>query len=73
MVTYDADGTPDFAFGTVATHTCGSGFSLVGAITRTCIDDGQSDTIGVWSGIAPSCEGNDICDHGQSNAELPAL
>ena len=73
MVTYAVDATPDFAIETVATHTCGSGFSLVGDISRTCIEDDQSDTVGVWGGTAPICEGNNICDHGQSNAELQAL
>ena len=55
MVTYADDTTPDFAIGTVATHTCSSGFSLVGDMTRFCV--------GVWSGTAPSCEGNETIDH----------
>ena len=56
MVTFAADTTPDFAIGTVATHTCNGGFALVGIITRTCVDDDQADIIGVWSGSAPTCE-----------------
>ena len=59
MVTYAADATPDFAIGTVATHTCSPGFSLVGVMTRTCMDDDQADIVGVWSGAASSCEGNE--------------
>ena len=62
MVTYTADTTADFSFGTIATHTCNTGFALVGGVTRTCEDDDQADTVGVWSGEAPSCKGRDVCD-----------
>ena len=57
QVTYNVDITTDFALDTVATHTCNEGFSLVGRSTRTCMDDDQADTNGVWSGVAPSCQG----------------
>ena len=43
--------------GTIATHTCTEGFALDGQSTRTCLDDDQADTIGVWSEVAPSCRG----------------
>ena len=56
MVTFAADSTPDFEIGTVATHTCNADFGLVGDMTRTCIDDDQSDTVGVWSGSPSACE-----------------
>ena len=63
MVAYAADGTPDFAIGTVATHTCDAGFTLVGDMTRTCEDDDQADVVGKWSDTTPSCEGNETSDH----------
>ena len=56
-IMYDIDNTTDFALNTVATHACNEGFSLVGQATRTCMDDDQADTIGVWSKVAPSCQG----------------
>ena len=56
MITYAADTTPEFAIGTVATHSCAAGFSLIGDMTQTCIDDDQADNVGIWSGSAPSCE-----------------
>ena len=59
MITYD-DTTSDFEIGTVATHTCIAGFTLVGNMTRTCIDNEQADIVGVWSGSAPTCERNDF-------------
>ena len=62
MVTYTADTIADFSIGTFATHTCNAGFALVGGMTRTCIDDDQADTVGVWSSTAPSCEGNETCN-----------
>ena len=55
---------PGFEIGTVATHTCFAGFALVGDMTRTCMDDDQADIVGVWSGIASTCERKDFvyCD-----------
>ena len=60
MIVFTADTTPEFEIGTVATHTCIAGFALVGGVTRTCMDDDQADIVGVWSGSAPTCEGNDF-------------
>ena len=54
-VTYAADTSPDFSIGTMAIHACAAGFALVGDVTRTCMDDDQADTTGVWSGSAPTC------------------
>ena len=56
MITYATDATPEFAIETVAIHSCSAGFSLVGFVTRTCMDDDQADIVGVWSDSAPSCE-----------------
>ena len=53
---YATDTTPDFAINTVATHSCEAEFSLVGGSTRTCMQDDQADTIGVWSSSPPTCE-----------------
>ena len=60
MITYDTDTTPDFAFGTVASHSCITGFVLVGDMTRTCIDDDQADIVGAWSGSPRTCERMDF-------------
>ena len=57
---YAADTTPEFAIGTVATHTCNAGFALVGDMTRTCMYDDQANVEGVWSGSAPTCERNNF-------------
>ncbi len=38
-----------FGFNTVATHTCNTGFTLIGDSTRTCDQDGK------WSGVAQTC------------------
>ena len=59
MIAYAADTTSEFEIGTVATHTCNTGFALVGGVTRTCMGDDQADIIGVWSGSAPTCECKD--------------
>lgn len=60
MISYDTDPDPPpdtmFNVGTVATHSCDVGFSLVGDTTRTCMDDPESEFLGMWSGNAPSCE-----------------
>ena len=40
----------------MATHSCSVGFSLVGEANRTCEDDNQLDTEGVWSGSPASCQ-----------------
>ena len=57
IITYFAvDTIPDIVIGTVATHTCDAGFTLVGDVTRNCEEDNQADTVGVWSGSPPSCD-----------------
>ena len=53
-----ADAMGNFAFGTVATHSCSDGFFLMGNEMRVCGGDGTSPT-GVWSGSEPVCSGND--------------
>ena len=60
MIAYDADTTPQFAVGTVATHSCDAGFTLVGDMTRTCTEDNQADIIGAWNGSPPTCERKDF-------------
>ena len=52
---YAFDTSLDYDFGTTATHTCNSGYSLVGVEIRTCGGDGTS-TIGEWNLSEPSCE-----------------
>ena len=54
MVTYFSD-TINFEMKTIAKHSCGTEFFLVGSMTRTCMDDDQADTVGVWSGSPPTC------------------
>ena len=60
VIVFASDTTPNFEIGTEATHTCSAGFALVGDMTRTCMDDGQADIVGVWSGNAPTCERKDL-------------
>ena len=60
LITYAGDGTPEFAIGSVASHSCDAGFTLDGFIARTCMDDDQADIIGVWSESPPSCERKDF-------------
>ena len=40
----------EYDLGTVVSLMCDRGFDLVGDPRRTCEDDDQADTIGVWSG-----------------------
>ena len=56
-ITYStsANTNSNYQSGTVATHDCSSGFSVVGDATRTCMD-GEGSGMGVWSGTAPTCE-----------------
>ena len=60
MIAYATDTTPQFEIGTVATHSCNAGYTLVGDMIRTCEDDDQADIVGVWSGTAPTCERKQI-------------
>ena len=43
--------TAGTTFGRTATYSCYTGFTHVGASTRTC------QATGVWSGSAPTCQG----------------
>ena len=49
MISYS---DPRKGVGSVAHHTCDTGYTLIGGSSRTC----QSD--GTWSGSAPTCVGN---------------
>ena len=53
MISYS---DPPQGEGSVATHSCDTGYTLNGGstMTRTCQSDG---TRGTWSGSAPTCEG----------------
>ncbi len=58
MIVYATDVTPDFDLSTTATYSCNDGYTLdlsIGAEVRTCIDDGNNDAVGVFSGQAPAC------------------
>ena len=46
----------DMSVGTMTTYYCVSGYVLVGQVTRTC-EDARGETIGIWSGTTPICEG----------------
>ena len=54
-IVYTSDMTAPYDFGTTATHSCNSGYSLVGDEIRTCGGDGSSVT-GEWNLSEPSCE-----------------
>ena len=46
-----------FTYGAMATYSCNGGFGLSGGdVTRVCGGDGSSVN-GMWSGVAPICEG----------------
>ena len=53
MVTYSASDFPVLA-GTVATHSCDSGYVLIGYTNRTCMATGNG---GEWSGMNVTCRG----------------
>ena len=58
IITYATDVTPDFDLGTTATYSCNDGYTLdlsTGDEVRTCIDDGNNDAVGMFSGQAPAC------------------
>jgi hypothetical protein len=40
--------------GSTATYSCDAGFTLQGAATRSCADDGFG--VGTWTGSAPTCQ-----------------
>ena len=53
----DSRGTV-FTIGTMAIYSCSAGFAQVGGDSiRSCMDDDQADTKGVWNGTAPTCQG----------------
>ena len=55
---YYPDNTPNstyYALGTVANYSCDDGYVLVGNETRTCVDNGDNNTVGVFSGQDPTC------------------
>ncbi|XP_064407631.1 uncharacterized protein LOC135352375 isoform X3 [Halichondria panicea] len=57
-VTYSSstsDENGNYAFNTMANHSCDTGFGLVGNNTRTCTGDGSSTT-GVFDGEAAICK-----------------
>ena len=49
-IAYASDTTAPYDIGTTATHSCISGYSLMGTETRTC------GTTGEWDLSEPSCE-----------------
>ena len=51
-----ANANNNYQSGTVATHECNDQFSLVGVVTRTCMDGDGSGT-GVWTDSEPTCQG----------------
>ena len=58
IITYSTAGTPNYPLGTTATYSCNAGFALdlnSGSEIRTCIDDGDNDAEGVFSGQASAC------------------
>ena len=58
VITYTPDRVPNYNLGTTATYSCNTGFSLdlsAGSETRTCVDDGDNDAEGVFTGQAPTC------------------
>ena len=56
---YDSDREISIGVGAIATYMCRAGYALIGSCSRICIDDDHQDTVGVWSGDAPTCEGKD--------------
>ena len=58
MIVYATDLTPNFDLNTTATYSCNDGYTLdlsIGVEVRTCIDDGNNDAVGVFSGKEPAC------------------
>ena len=56
-ISYSDGSTNSRPVDTLATYTCGTGYTLNGGNTRTCGSDG------VWSGSAPTCQRkwNELC------------
>ena len=58
-ISYSPDSGDNFTIGTTATYSCSAGFALVGGDNiRSCMDDDQADTEGVWRGTASTCQGS---------------
>ena len=59
MIVYATDVNPNFDLGTTATYSCDDGYTLDlsfgGVEVRTCFDDGDDDSEGVFSGQKPVC------------------
>ena len=55
-IDYSPETTSPYGFGTTAIYVCESGFGVNVLQPRICSGD-DSSTIGVWSGIAPTCTG----------------
>lgn len=62
QVSFATDTTAPYDFATVATYTCDTGYGLAGDAIRSCGGD-MSNTTGVWSGAAPTCEGIHLYIH----------
>ena len=56
QVNYTGNGSTNFPLGTNGTYSCHPGYSLNGSeAVRTCEQDDQEDTEGVWTGSMPIC------------------
>ena len=58
VITYAPDSVKNYSLGTTATYSCNTGYLLnvsADSETRTCVDDGDNDTEGVFNGQAPTC------------------
>ncbi len=59
MITYNPDVDPNFPLNTTATYNCNNGYFLEVTTTtnvvRTCEDDLDGDSLGVFSGQPPRC------------------
>ena len=61
VVIYSHSASELYSFETIAEYRCEPGFGLSrGDPVRICEGDGSSPT-GVWSGVAPRCEGLHLC------------
>ena len=59
QIVFATDNVALFDLATTATYSCYYGYGLMGGDTvRTCMENGGS-VIGMWSGMAPSCGGEE--------------
>ena len=56
-IEYTTEHHTNHTVNSTATYSCNEGYALVGDRQRVCFNDNQQDTIGQWSGSAPSCKG----------------